>query len=96
VQGAVTLGATFKNQFTLSVGTSNPGTVTGTPNGNDRALNCGGACSAKFTDGTQVTLTAVPPAGKTFVSWSGACSGTNPVCVVAVNANLSAKAAFSK
>jgi uncharacterized repeat protein (TIGR02543 family) len=43
-----------------------------------------------------VTLTAVPPAGKTFVSWSGACSGTDPVCVVTVNANLSAKAAFSK
>jgi len=96
VQGPVTLGATFKNQFTLSVGTSNPGTVVGTPTGNDRALNCGGACSAKFTDGTQVTLTAVPPAGKTFVSWSGACSGTDPVCAVTVNANLSAKAAFSK
>jgi len=89
-------GGGTTTQFTLSVGRSNPGTVTGTPTGTDRALNCGNACSAKFNSGTAVTLTATPPAGKQFVSWGGACSGTVNTCTVTMNANLSAQANFSK
>lgn len=92
----VTVGATFKSQFTLSVGRSNPGTVTGSPSGNDRVLDCGGNCSAKFTDGSAVTLTATPPAGKTFVNWAGACSGTQPTCVVTITRDTSVQAVFSK
>lgn len=83
-------------QFTLSVGRSNPGTITATPAGVDRALNCGNACSAKFNAGTAVTLTATPPAGKQFVSWGGACAGTVNTCTVTMNANVSAQANFSK
>ena len=56
------------------------GTVTATPTGVDRALNCGSNCSAKFVQNTLVTLTATPPVGKTFANWSGACSGTAPTC----------------
>ncbi len=92
--GGGTTGGT--TQFTLSVGRSNPGTVIATPNGVDRALNCGNACSAKFNSGTAVALTATPPAGKQFVSWGGACSGTVNTCTVSVNANLSVQANFSK
>ena len=89
-------GGTTTTTFTLSVGRSNPGTVIGTPNGNDRQLNCGSACSAKFNSGTAVTLTATPPAGKTFASWGGACSGTATTCTVTVNSNLSVQANFNK
>lgn len=96
VNGITSVGATFKKQYTLSVGRSNSGIVTGTPNGNDRQLNCGGNCSAKFTDGTAVTLTAVPLAGKTFVNWAGGCSGTSPVCVLTVTRDTSVNAVFSK
>ena len=96
VNGQMTAGAIFKPQFTLSIGRSNPGTVTGTPSGNDKAIDCGGNCSAKFTDGTLVTLTAVPPAGKQFVNWSGACSGTAPTCSVAITKNTSVQAVFGK
>jgi uncharacterized repeat protein (TIGR02543 family) len=96
VNGQITVAATFKSQFTLSIGRSNPGTVTGTPTGNDRALDCGSNCSAKFTDGTAVTLTAVPPAGKTFVNWAGACSGTAATCVVTISKDTSVQAIFSK
>lgn len=96
VIGPTGVSATFKTLFTLSVGRSNPGTVQGTPSGTDRALDCGGNCSAKFTDGTQVTLTAIPPAGKTFVNWAGGCSGTNPVCTLTVTGNTSVQAVFSK
>jgi hypothetical protein len=96
VSGPVQVGAAFLPQFTLSVGRSNSGTVTGSPSGNDRALNCGGACSAKYTQFTTVTLTAAPPAGKTFVSWGGACSGTAPTCTVFITQNASVQANFSK
>ncbi len=88
--------ATFLPQFTLSVGRSNPGTVVATPNGNDRQLSCGSNCSAKFTQGTAVTLTATPPAGKQFVGWSGGCAGTNPSCTVTMSKDTSVLAAFSK
>jgi hypothetical protein len=96
INGRITVGASFLLQFTLSVGRSNPGTVTATPAGNDRTLNCGGNCSAKFTDGTVVTLTATPPAGKLFVNWSGACSGTSPTCSVTIAKDTSVQAVFSK
>ena len=96
VNGKTAVSANFKKVFTLSVGRSNPGTVTATPNGVDRALNCGGTCSAKFVDGSAVVLTATPPDGKTFVNWSGGCSGTDPVCTVTIAKDTSVQAVFSK
>jgi hypothetical protein len=96
VKGATQVGATFLPQFTLSAGRSNPGTVSGTPAGNDRSIDCGGNCSAKFTQGTTVTLTATPPAGKTFASWGGACSGTAPTCSVTIAKDTSVQANFNK
>lgn len=88
--------ATFLPTYTLSVGRSNPGTVTATPAGTDRALNCGSACSAKFVQGTIVLLTATPPAGKTFANWSGACSGSAPNCALNIVKDTSVQANFNK
>lgn len=96
INGKTTVDAQFLKSFTLSVGRSNSGTVTASPNGNDRALSCGSNCSAKFTDGTAVALTAVPPAGKTFVNWSGACTGTTPTCTLTITKDTSVTAVFSK
>ncbi|HEV7424973.1 MAG TPA: hypothetical protein VGQ46_01300 [Thermoanaerobaculia bacterium] len=96
VNGQTQVSATFAPQFTLSVGRSNSGTVTGTPAGNDRALSCPGNCSAKFIQGTAVTLTATPPAGKTFASWGGACSGTASTCTVTITKDTSVQANFNK
>ena len=102
VNDAITATATFTPMFTLSVGRSNPGTITGTPNGVlSTGINCGSNCSAKFLQGTTVTLTAIPPAGKSFVNWSGSGAGacnlsTNPVCNVPITSNLSVQANFSK
>jgi len=89
-------GGAGGTQFTLSVGRTNLGTVVASPAGTDRVLNCGSACSAKFSSGTAVTLTATPPAGLQFLNWSGACSGTTPTCTLTVNANASVQAVFSK
>jgi len=44
------------------------GTVTSTPAG----IACGATCTANFTFGTLVVLTATPGAGNTFTGWSGA------------------------
>ena len=85
-------GGTPTASFQLKLSTSNPGVVTSDVGG----INCGTACSATVAPGTAVTLTATPPAGKTFASWSGACTGTAPTCTVTVTANLSAKANFNK
>jgi len=94
--GGGTGGGSGGGSFTLSAGRNNPGTVTATPEGKDRILNCGTACSAKFTSGTIVTVTATPPIGKSFLGWSGACVGTNPICNVTMNKDLSVTASFSK
>src|SRR5581483_8191291 len=42
-------GGGTASSFTLQVGRSNPGTIGATPAGLDRTLDCGSACSAKFT-----------------------------------------------
>jgi len=46
-----------------------------------------------FTKGTQVTLTPVPQAGRTFVGWSGACSGADP-CTLLMDGNKGIGATF--
>lgn len=58
--------------------TSENGTVTSDPAG----VDCGTTCSADFSHGTVVELTAVPAEDCIFTSWSGGgCSGTG-ACVV--------------
>ncbi len=78
---------------TLSVtkGGSGAGTVTSNPAG----IDCGATCSASFTDGTQVTLTATAATGSVFSGWSGGgCSGTS-TCHVTVNADTTVTANFT-
>ena len=89
-------GAVGSTQYTVSIGRSNPGTVTSDLAGTDRAISCGSACSAKFVAGTAISLTATPPAGKSFIGWGGACSGTSASCALTVNGNLSVQANFGK
>jgi hypothetical protein len=57
-------------------------------------IKCGGSCSAKFLQGTAVTLTPTPAAGLKFVNWGGACSGTAQSCTVTINSNTSVQANF--
>lgn len=84
--GAATSG------FTLKVSVSNSGSVRSSTG----AINCGNTCQASFAAGTVVTLTATPPAGKTFAGWSGACTGTAPTCAVTMNSALSTRANFNR
>jgi len=88
--------ANYSTTYTLSIGRSGHGTVTATPDGVDRTLNCGANCSAKFIPGTTVTLTATPAPGTTFVRWTNGCVSSTPTCTVVINKDTRAQANFEK
>jgi PKD repeat protein len=78
--------------FSLSVakaGTGN-GDVVSTPAG----IECGATCSAKFAEGTEVTLTATPQAGSSFSGWAGSCAGTAK-CKLTLDEAREVKAEFA-
>jgi subtilisin family serine protease len=67
------------------------GSVTSAPAG----IDCGATCSASFPEGTQVTLTAIPPVSdSTFAGWSGACTGAASTCVLTMGSDHSVSARF--
>ncbi|MEK7764270.1 MAG: hypothetical protein AAB433_22070 [Nitrospirota bacterium] len=74
------------NFSTLSVTLAGAGSVISNPAG----INCGATCSADFSNGTAVTLTAT---GAGFTGWSGGCTGAG-ACVVTLNANTAVTATF--
>ncbi len=51
-------------------------------------------CTADYLQGTPVTLTATPADGASFAYWTGACTGTSPVCVASVSSAVTAVAVF--
>lgn len=60
---------------------SGSGSIVSAPAG----IDCGTACSASFTSGSTVTLTASPAAGSTFTGWFGACTGASGSCTVTLS-----------
>ena len=76
--------------FTLTVAKSGAGTVTSNTGG----INCGASCSAQFTSGATVQLTATPSSGSSFGSWAGCGSSVGNVCTVAMDAAKSVTATF--
>ena len=92
--GKMTVKPVFKKlpKFNLKVTKNNLGSVISSPAG----LKCPDkkrSCSVKFIKGTQVTLTAAPQAGRSFVGWTGACSGTDP-CAFLMDGNKGVGASF--
>ena len=94
--------ATFNgtnNTFALSV--TRAGAGTGTVTSSPVGISCGTTCSANYSGGMVVMLTAAVASNSTFAGWSGACSGTSTTCTVsmtqarAVTATFNAMATFS-
>ena len=77
----------------LAVIRAGVGTVTSSPTG----LDCGSVCEGQFTEGSQVTLTAMPNEGQTFLGWGGACgTGTSSTATVTIGtSSLDCTATFS-
>jgi hypothetical protein len=75
--------------LTVSKTGAGAGSITSIPAG----IDCGAACSADFTEGTVVTLTATADAASTFTGWSGACTGSG-TCVVTMDAAKQVTANF--
>jgi hypothetical protein len=78
--------------YALSVTES--GTGSGSVSSSPSGIACPSTCSANFTSGTVVGLTATASAGSTFAGWSGVCSGTG-TCSVTMSAAESVTATFT-
>ena len=65
------------------------GTVTSAPAG----ISCGTTCSASFTSGASVALTARTVGNVQFAGWSGACTGTG-ACTVPMTSDKGVTATF--
>ncbi len=77
--------------YTLTVTKSAGGTVTSSPPG----ITCGQTCSATFSSGNIVSLTAIPAGNFVFAGWSGSCTGTG-ACSVSMTQNRSVTATFKR
>ena len=77
--------------LSVAVRGSAAGNVTSSPVG----VSCGATCSANFTSGIVVTLTAAPGARARFKGWGGACSGAATTCTVTMSVARSVTATFS-
>ena len=80
-------------RHTLSVETAGPGfgNVSSSPTGIDVGA---GQSSFEFEHGTEITLSAIPSFGSTFADWGGACSDSEPVCIVTITDDTSVTASF--
>ena len=71
------------------------GTGSGTVTSGDGKISCGSTCSASYTSGVSVTLTALASSGSTFAGWSGeGCSGTG-TCSVSMTQTRNVTAMFN-
>jgi|GEM_PF-2441635 len=70
IAAAHIITATFIKDYDY-VSITKTGTAGGTVTSTEAGINCGATCDGTVNDGTIVTLTAVPDAGKYFAGWIG-------------------------
>jgi hypothetical protein len=92
VADSVTVPGTPPTSYRMIVNKAGPGS--GTVTSNLSGIDCGSTCSAAFSTGTSVTLTAAPASGSAFTGWGGDCSGTG-TCQVTMDGARVVKANFS-
>jgi hypothetical protein len=83
------LATTIKVQFQVRKGGDGSGRVTADN------LDCGPQCSAEYTYGRRVTLTAQRSEGSAFGGWNGVCSRTQTSCTFSVGPLTRIRALFT-
>jgi hypothetical protein len=73
VTGTGGVGVPLTHQLEATLYGGGAGRVTSTPAG----IDCGSACTARFSEESRVTLHAVAGAGSEFLEWRGHCSGAS-------------------
>jgi nitrous oxidase accessory protein NosD len=89
-QITVQITATPPQQVTVTVAKTGNGLVTSVPSG----INCGSACSAIFTGGTQITLTPLSDNGWEFKSWTGCDQAVGVECSITPQSDRSLQVDF--
>jgi Divergent InlB B-repeat domain len=90
-QGCPTGTATSNLSVDVTSGAAD-GVITSTPGG----ITCGPTCSASFSTGSTVTLTAAPNNGHSFLGWASGCTSTSgATCEVTMNSNVIVTASFN-
>jgi hypothetical protein len=85
--------ATFNGSGPLNLGVAKTGL--GLVTSGDGRILCGPSCSALYTAGSNVALTAVPEVGYSFTGWSGPCNGNVNPCIASLNAATTVGAQFN-
>jgi len=98
VSATRSVAAAFDLQtFTLAV--NKAGTGSGAVTSSAGGLDCpatSSTCSATYTSGTVMTLTATPAAGSTFGGWRGCDSVSGTSCMVTMSAERSVTVTFTR
>ncbi len=78
------VGARFSQTQKVKVSRVGAGKIIST----DGMVDCGKKCAVIYDLGSSVTLNALPDQGSRFEGWSGACTGNEPVCNLAIRADI--------
>lgn len=77
--------------LTVTVAGAGTGTVNSAPSG----IACPPTCTASFTDGDTVTLTATPDWKSLFSGWGVPCSGSGTCVFTTINGSAGVSASFT-
>lgn len=78
----------IENSFSLTVSKQGQGSISG------ENLTCGTNCTAEYSEGKTITLTATPADGQKFVKWRGDCAGQTSTTTVQMDADRTCTAHF--
>ena len=83
--------AASEPQATITVAVTGSGRVQSSPAG----IDCGSTCSAAFSLGAAVRLSATPGSGSYLAGWGGACVGSSPTCDTTADEDTRVQAQFA-